>query len=217
MPADSASSCGAACFAFKEIVMRKSIRIIHEEHRSMSAVLHGLLSLARTASDSRVVPEFPVFHAMIHYIDAFPERQHHPKEDDFLFSRLAVRAPEARALIEELRAEHVKGARLVRELESALLAWEVNGKEDLPAFGAAIEAYARFHWDHMRKEEQQLVPMAERFLTEDDWRCVDEAFAGNEDPIADLRAADFEKLYQRIVGLAPDPVGLGGQWKKRTA
>jgi hemerythrin-like domain-containing protein len=194
--------------------MHKSVRIIHEEHRSMSAVLHGLLALVRTASDPRLLPEFAAFRAMIHYIDAFPERQHHPKEDHFLFSRLAARAPEARPLIEELRAEHVKGARLVRELESALLAWEVNGRPDLPAFGAAVEAYARFHWDHMRKEEQELVPLAERFLTEADWRDVDGAFAGNEDPIADLRAADFEKLYQRIVELAPDPVGLGAPWRR---
>ena len=197
--------------------MHKSIRIIHDEHRSMSAVLHGLLALTRTASDPRVVPEFAVFHAMIHYIDAFPERQHHPKEDNFLFARLAARSSEAIALVQELREEHVKGARLVREVESALLAWEVNGRQDLPAFGAAVEAYARFHWDHMRKEEQELMPLAERFLTEDDWRMVDEAFAGNEDPIADLRAADFEKLYQRIVELAPNPVGLGEAWKRKTA
>jgi hemerythrin-like domain-containing protein len=195
--------------------MHKSIRIIHEEHRSISAVLHGLLALVRAASDPRVRPEFGVFHAMIHYIDAFPERQHHPKEDDFLFSRLAVRSTEAIALVDELRAEHVKGAKLVRELESALLAWEVNGRPDLPAFGAAVEAYARFHWDHMRKEEQQLVPLAERFLTDADWNDIDDAFAGNTDPIADLRTADFEKLYQRIVELAPDPVGLGKPWSRR--
>lgn len=45
---------------------------------------------------------------MIHYIDAFPERLHHPKEDQFLFARLSERSPESRPLVEELRAEHVK-------------------------------------------------------------------------------------------------------------
>ena len=194
--------------------MHKSIRIIHDEHRSISAVLHGLLSLVRTASDTRFQPEFAVFHAMIYYIDAFPERQHHPKEDDFLFTRLAARAPESVPLLQELRAEHLLGARLVRELESALLAWEVNGRPDLPAFAAAAERYSRFHWDHMRKEEEQVIPLAERALTADDWRMVDEAFAGNEDPIADLRAADFERLYQRIVALAPEPIGLAEPWKR---
>ena len=194
--------------------MHKSIRILYDEHRSIAAVLHGLLSLVRAAKDPLVQPEFAVFNAMIHYINAFPERLHHPKEDQYLFARLAARAPEARPLIEELRAEHERGAALIRELEAALLAYEVNGPRELPAFTAAAETYARFHWDHMRKEEQVLLPLAERALAAEDWRAIDDAFAGNEDPIADLREADFSTLFSRIVTLAPDPVGLGKRWKK---
>jgi hemerythrin-like domain-containing protein len=196
--------------------MHKTIRIIQYEHRSLSAVLHGLLSLVRSCQDPKVQPEFPVFNAMIHYIDAFPERLHHPKEDDFLFTRLAARAPDAVPLIQQLRAEHIEGAKLVRELESALVAFEVDGKRALAPFSEAAERYARFHWDHMSKEEKELLPLAERHLTAEDWDAVDNAFAGNEDPIADLRTADFERLYQRIVELAPDPIGLGTPWKKRS-
>jgi hypothetical protein len=66
----------------------------------------------------------------------------------------------------------------------------------------------------MRKEENRLLPLAERHLTEADWREIDEAFAGNEDPISDLREKDFNQLFQRIVSLAPDPVGVGDRWKK---
>jgi len=197
--------------------MRKSIGIIYDEHRSIAAILHGLQALARMAKDPGVQPEFAVFRAMIYYIDAFPERLHHPKEDDFLFALLAVSAPEARPLIEELCAEHAAGKRLIRELEAALIAFEVNGRSSLPAFADAVDAYARFHWDHMRKEEARLLPLAERHLTEADWQAIDEAFAGNEDPVADLREASFDRLYQRIVSLAPDPVGLGERWRKTAA
>lgn len=196
------------------MAMHSSIRILYDEHRSIAAVLHGLLALVRAAKDPAVQPEFPVFNAMIYYIDTFPERLHHPKEDQFLFARLAKRAPEARPLIDELRAEHVKGASLIRELQAALLAFEVNGQRELPAFAAAAEAYAQFHWEHMRKEEKQLLPLTERALTAEDWTAIDEAFAGNEDPIADLRENDFRALYQRILNLAPDPVGLGDRWKR---
>jgi hemerythrin-like domain-containing protein len=194
--------------------MQKAIRIIHDEHRSISAVLSGLKQLVGALRSPGVQPEFAVFHAMIHYIDEFPERLHHPKEDKYLFERLAERAPAARALVDELRAEHVQGARLVRELESALLAFEVNGARDLPAFDAAVSGYAQFHWNHMRKEEAELLPLAERHLTESDWREIEHAFAGNDDPIADLRERDFERLFSRIVALAPEPVGLGARWKK---
>ncbi len=140
--------------------MNKAIRIIRDEHRSISAVLSGLIELTRVARNPGVQPGFAVFRAMIHYIDEFPERLHHPKEDRFLFARLAERAPETRPLVEELRKEHVRGAQLVRELESALLAYEVDGARALPAFDAAVSAYAQFHWDHMRKEEEQVLPLA---------------------------------------------------------
>jgi hemerythrin-like domain-containing protein len=194
--------------------MNKAIRIIRDEHRSISAVLSGLIELTRVARNPGVKPGFAVFRAMIHYIDEFPERLHHPKEDRFLFARLAERAPETRPLLDELRQEHVRGAQLVRELESALLAYEVEGARALPAFDAAVSAYAQFHWDHMRKEEERVLPLAEKHLTEADWRWIEEAFAGNRDPIADLRERDFEQLYQRIVNLAPAPVGLGEAWQR---
>jgi len=194
--------------------MNKAIRIIRDEHRSISAVLSGLIELTRIARQPGMQPQFVVFRAMIHYIDEFPERLHHPKEDQFLFARLAERAPDTRPLVKELRKEHVRGAQLVRELESALIAYEVEGARAQPAFDAAVNAYAQFHWDHMRKEEERVLPLAEKHLTEADWRWIEDAFAGNRDPIADLRERDFERLYDRIVNLAPAPVGLGEAWQK---
>ena len=194
--------------------MNKAIRIIYDEHRSISAVLSGLKSLVDMARDPGLRPDFAVFRAMIYYIDAFPERMHHPKEDDFLFSRLLQRDPDARLLIEELRGEHVKGAILVRDLEQALLAYEETWPAGLARFGEAVDSYAQFHWNHMRKEEEKLLPLAERALTAEDWVAIESAFAGNEDPIADMREQDFTRLYQRIVSLAPEPIGLGERWKK---
>lgn len=171
--------------------MRGSLQIIRDEHRSISAVLHALKQLARQAEDSSLEPRFDAFRAMIRYIHDFPERLHHPKEDQYLFTRLEARAPRAKPLIEELRAEHVKGARLIRNLEQGLVGLEVGGEGAARAFRLAVDAYAEFHWNHMRKEEQQLLPLAQQYLTREDWRAIDDAFAGNNDPIADLREADF--------------------------
>ena len=89
--------------------------------RSISAVLLGLKHLAEIAQDRRVKPEFAVFRSMLRYIDEYPERLHHPKEDEHLFARLVMRWPDARALVEGLQAEHVRGAELVRELERKLV------------------------------------------------------------------------------------------------
>jgi hemerythrin-like domain-containing protein len=197
-----------------EMAMQQALRIIYDEHRSIAAVLSGLKSLAQMAQDARLRPEFKVFRAMIYYIDAFPERMHHPKEDEHLFARLLLRKPDARALVEGLQAEHVMGRQLVRDLEQALLEVEETWPKGVAKFTAAIDAYAQFHWQHMNKEEKELLPLAQQALLAEDWSAIAAAFAGNADPIADLREKDFATLFQRIVALAPAPVGLGERWQK---
>jgi hemerythrin-like domain-containing protein len=191
----------------------KAITILKSEHRSISAVLLALKDLARMAQDARVRPRFQVFRSILRYIDEYPEQLHHPKEDEHLFARLVARAPETRLLVEELQAEHEEGARLIRELERSLLFFEEGWPAGAREFQEAVDAYAAFHWRHMRKEEQQLLPLAERHLTAADWKAIDAAFAANSDPIADMQVRDFEKLFSRIANLAPAPIGLGSPWK----
>ena len=185
--------------------MHEAMRILRNEHRSISAVLHGLQELARAAQDPSVRPDFKVFHAMIYFIDAFPERLHHPKENDFLFPRVLVRSPAASTLVKELREEHEKGATLIRDLERALLTFESCWPFGADGFAETVSGYAKFHWEHMRAEETEVLPMCE----------LNEAFARNDDPIADIREKDFAELFSRIVALAPAPVGLAKPWKKQ--
>jgi hemerythrin-like domain-containing protein len=194
--------------------MKESIGILKSEHRSISAVLLGLKHLAEMAQDAHVKPEFQVFRSMLRYIDQYPERLHHPKEDEHLFARLEKRWPAAGKLIEGLKAEHVQGAQLVRELERKLVFFEEGWPEGAPEFLGAVDAYADFHWKHMRKEETQLLPLAELHLTAEDWLAIDAAFARNRDPIAGVAERDFQKLFSRIATMAPAPVGLGDPWKK---
>jgi len=193
--------------------MKDAISILKSEHRSISAVLHGLKELARMAQDATVRPRFQVLRSMLRYIDEYPERLHHPKEDEHLFARVAARAPQARKLIDELKKEHEQGAGLIRELERALLffeeGWPAGGRE----FQQAVDAFADFHWQHMRKEELELLPIAERVLSAADWRAIERAFATNLDPIAELQERDYERLFSRIANLAPAPVGLGEAWR----
>jgi hemerythrin-like domain-containing protein len=194
--------------------MNKAILILKDEHRAMSAVLLGLRQLTAMAQDARVQPQFQVFRSMLRYIDEYPERLHHPKEDEHLFARLVRRAPQTKALVDALQAEHVKGAELIRELERKLLFIEEGWPAGARGFQDAVEAYADFHWKHMRKEETELLPLAEKHLSADDWRAIERAFDANRDPIAGIDERDFQKLFSRIASLAPAPVGLGEPWKR---
>ena len=166
------------------------------------------------AKDPAIKPEFNVFRAVIRYIDGYPERLHHPKEDEFLFARLAAVCPESRPLIERLESKHREGARLVRELERALMMFENNRLEGWANFADLVDMYSKFHWDHMRLEERGLIPLAERHFSPQDWEIVDEGFSSNTDPIAQVKEKDFRELFSRLVNIAPAPVGLGTPWKK---
>ena len=188
----------------------QAIRIIRDEHRSLGAVLHGMLYLVHQIRDRGIEPDFPLFGAMIYYIDAFPERFHHPKEDQYLFKLLRIRCAEAAPVLERLATEHRAGAEKIRTLEQALARYQHGGAPEFSNFISAVEAYAAFHWDHMRTEEKEVLPLAEKHLTRGDWEAIDAAFLGHTDPMLGVDAgAQFDALFKRIVSLAPPPIGVG--------
>src|SRR4029450_12459412 len=104
--------------------MQAPLAVIRDEHRSLAAVLHGLEYLVRRARETGVAPSFPLLRAMVHYIKAFPEALHHPKEDAYLFSKLRARTTEFNDTLDELERQHQTGRSLVGRLESALDAYE---------------------------------------------------------------------------------------------
>src|ERR1700758_4191175 len=128
--------------ASSEGVAMQSIRIINDEHRSLAAVVHGMLYLVREIREHGAKPDFAVLGAMVYYIDAFPERFHHPKEDRYLFRILRQRCADAAPLLNRLESEHRAGNEKIRSLEQALARYHVGGSPEFSNFRAAVEAYA---------------------------------------------------------------------------
>jgi hemerythrin-like domain-containing protein len=188
----------------------KSIQIIRDEHRSLAAVLHGLLYLVRQTRDKGAPANHAVLSAMLYYIDAFPERFHHPKEDRYLFPLLRARAPETGSVLDALEKDHVVGAAKLRALIQAFTRYREGGEVEFNAFAEALEAYAEFHWQHMRTEETKVLPAAQLALTAGDWEAVDAAFTGHTDPLLGAEPGmQWTQLFTRIANLAPPPIGVG--------
>lgn len=184
--------------------------IIHDEHRSLSAVVHALQHLVRGFRDKTMQPDFRLLHAMLYYIREYPERLHHPKEDRYLFSALRQRTHEADALLDELQRDHAQGEMMLAVLTIALSTMEAGADPAFERFAEEVEKFASFYWNHMRKEEDVILPLAERVLTDADWSILDEEFARNDDPrYGNDREADFRRLFTRIVNIVPAPLGLG--------
>jgi hemerythrin-like domain-containing protein len=197
-------------------MVTRSLAVLHDEHRSILAVLHGMSHLAQDIRARRGQVDPRVFHAMIYYLDTFSERMHHPKEDRHLFPALRARSAEAAALLGELEEEHSRGEDALRRLSQALLRYEEGGEREFPAFEREVENYVRNYREHVRKEEHELFPLANKVLTDGDWAKLDIAIGKNRDPLtmgSDTRV--FAKLFDRIAQIAPPPIGLGSPLPSR--
>ena len=179
------------------------LAIIIDEHRSIAAVIRGMERVVAAVPEGGA-PPFPLLRAMVHYIKAFPEALHHPKENAYLFARLRARTRDFDETLAELERQHAAGHAVVARLEQALAAYEADPAGGLPEFGAAVGQFAVTQWAHMNLENSVILPAARQHLTDDDWRAIGEAFAANGDPRFSADSDDeFRLLFARILELVP--------------
>jgi hemerythrin-like domain-containing protein len=191
-------------------MLNSALSIIHDEHRSLAAVVHGLRYLVRESRTKNTRPDFRVLWAMISYLDEFPEKMHHPKENAYLFARLRQRTHDADSVLADLERQHSAGTQHVRDLALALGHYEAGIPDELDQFSVAVEKFAGEILKHMAFEESILIPMARKHLTAEDWVEIGAAFSENGDPRFDAEADhECRDLFSRIVNLAPPPIGVG--------
>ncbi|MGY4829059.1 hemerythrin domain-containing protein [Sphaerotilaceae bacterium SBD11-9] len=187
-----------------------TLTILREEHAALSAMLRSILLHLALHRKGSTMPDFAALRAMLFYVDEFPEKRHHRKETELLFPKLRARTPLAREMLDRLDADHALGERNIRELEHSLLAFEMIGEPRRELFEKAAERYVNFYLGHMALEEREVLPLAEKVLTPQDWEELDEAFLANRDPMTGhAPEPDYAALFSRIVRLVPAPVGLG--------
>jgi hemerythrin-like domain-containing protein len=185
---------------------------IYDEHRSLAAVVQGLRFLVGRFRRDGVTPEFDLLRAMLRYLQEFPARLHHPKEEAFLFSCLQKRTREADALIAELFAEHNAEAALLQELAAALEVFAGGQDGGATCFADVVDRYSGTVMRHLAREEHVLMPLARRHLLPEDWVEIGVAFSENGDPRFEADAeADYAELFRRILTLGGkhDACGLG--------
>lgn len=191
-------------------MLHSALRIIREEHAALAAMLRSMPMLVAHHRHSGTPTDFAALRAMLFYVDEFPEQRHHRKETELLFPKLRARTPLAREQLDRLDAEHARGERSIRELEHALTAYEIMGEARRAAFEEKLQRYVDFYLAHMRLEEEAILPLAQKVLTEPDWAELDEAFEANRDPLlGHTPEQEYRTLFSRIVNLVPAPIGLG--------
>lgn len=180
-----------------------AIATILEEHHSLKAVIHGLKHVVNEARTNAGRCDFKALRALVYYIDAYPEKRHHPKEETYLFSALRERTDKADKVLDELEHQHTRTDALVERLHARLKDFENGETGGLAAFSTAVDAFTEAMWQHMAMEEKVLLPLAREHLTEADWTKVEQAFEENHDPAYTVnRRADLDQLVAQVTRFA---------------
>lgn len=185
----------------------RALGVIHDEHRSIAVVMKSLRRLA--TSPAELTPaELHQIELLVGYLRDFPQRLHHPKEEQYLHRCLRTRHPASNDLLAELEAQHVREAALITQVQSALPALHVTSSQ--AALREAVSVLLSALGAHMALEETSVFAMAREYLQNTDWEEIATAFESHDDPrFGDLSAAEFDRLFARIANLKAAREGQG--------
>ncbi|NMF88584.1 universal stress protein [Aromatoleum petrolei] len=180
-------------------MMNKTIAIMQDEHRSLAVMIYGIRHLLQTASNEGLSPDFSLLRSMLYYIETFPQKLHHPKEEHYIFPRLRGRTSELDQVIAELSVQHREDSYKLNQLKQALATYEADPGRGADESITALDVYMDFTRAHMSTEDKFILPAARRYIPEPEWAEIAEAFGKNGDPNfgTDLTSA-FRILFTRI-------------------
>ena len=189
----------------------EAMRILMDEHQSLAAIIHAIRHMIKEIGAGCLQPDFKLLAAMVHYLDAYPEKRHHPKEDAYLFAPLRARTHDADAVLDKLEAEHADADARIAVLEAAVKHYASGAADGFDTFRAAFDTYASFYRSHMITEEREVLPLIRKHFTAEDWAYANAGFIV-DDPMHGARAQDeedFTRVFSKLVASAPAPIGLG--------
>jgi hemerythrin-like domain-containing protein len=169
----------------------------HEEHARFSQLL-DLLQRETDAIHRGDAPNYELMADVVYYLRHFGDSVHHPRED-VAFRRLVRLQPSLELKVNRLHQEHrviaVAGEELLKLLDGAL--------DDVMVPRAELEAaamtYLVYYRQHLAAEEREILPLAARLLTADDWAAASAGAASLQDPLfGGAVSARFRELRRQI-------------------
>jgi hemerythrin-like domain-containing protein len=177
--------------------MSDPVTLWHREHMRFARLL-DFIDSQMIAFHAGGHPDYALMRDSIHYLQHYANRFHHPRED-VAFARMAARDPSIGLPIARLLQEHrvidVAGDALLRQLEG-ILEDAVLPRETVEATAATYLTYYRHH---LATEEADMLPLAAKLLTPEDWAAVAAAVPTGPDPLfGDDINARYRDLYAQI-------------------
>jgi hemerythrin-like domain-containing protein len=168
---------------------------LRREHALIETALEVLREMATRVALRQPVPKESVLE-LIRFFRTFADGIHHTKEEGALFPALvAAGMPEKGGPLAFMVHEHDQGRVLLARLEEAVR--DMDTAEGRHRFHEAAASYRDLVWHHVARENQILLPMAERLLTPELAAQVAERFQEYD---RDAGAEDARQKERRWLG-----------------
>jgi hemerythrin-like domain-containing protein len=181
--------------------MPDTLFLLRLEHGNLSKLL-GLIEHQVAAADAGRPMDAELLSLACEYLCDYPDRCHHPKED-LVYRRLSERAPDSRAGLHDLVAQHRRLHELTEAFAEAVRRVREEPQAAEPGPREAMREFTQRYRQHMQEEDERFFPLAEQRLSKDDWDALDFAMFDRDDPLFDHAAEErFWALRERIDTLA---------------
>jgi hemerythrin-like domain-containing protein len=178
----------------------RTIQALHNEHVYMFNLLDSLneqVGYIVSGEDA----DFNLLLDIVDYMQNFPDRYHHPKED-IIYQRMALRDSDVARDVLALLDEHRILKKLIDRLADAIR--DVHTLPTVLKKQRAGELCAEYELrlrDHINTEEGQILPRALEVLREEDWFLIDQNSTPiNEIPIDNILTDNYAALRRFLKG-----------------
>ena len=178
--------------------MNQSVILMEEDHANINRALGVIRNICLQLMQGGEVPDED-FREIIQFVREYADKHHHGKEEKFLFPVMVKKlGPVGDKLVTNgMLVEHDLGRADVLSLETALNEYKKNPRLELKLdILSYAMAYAHLLQLHIEKENSVVYPFAERGLSEEDFKEINEKSQAFED---EQTAKGVQKPYLDIL------------------
>jgi len=182
----------------KRKFMNQSVILMEEDHANINRALGVIRNICLQLMQGGEVPDED-FREIIEFVREYADKHHHGKEEKFLFPVMVKKlGPVGEKLVTNgMLVEHDLGRADVLSLETALNEYKKNHRLELKLdILSYAMAYAHLLQLHIEKENSVVYPFAERGLSEEDFKDINEKSQAFED---EQTAKGVQKHYLDIL------------------
>ncbi|MBI1732837.1 MAG: hemerythrin domain-containing protein [Gammaproteobacteria bacterium] len=181
--------------------MNSVINRIQQDHQNTERLLQ-LIERETAHLEHGDFTNVPLLSDIMHYFVNYPDLYHHPLEDQ-VFAVMKKRDPSSAAKVDQLYSEHVQMAEASEGLLERTMELQGNAVTPRGKLVQEFRDYVRQYRAHMNREEQELLPAAEKVLEAADWKSLEKQFATGADPLfGQILQRQYQSLYKVIMAEA---------------